>query len=156
MQGDPTVIATLNTLFALEVAVFEITHLYEHVMERKRYRRLQKWFDSEVDASRDRRRYITDRCFALDGSLSLTIPTSSVDPNQKTESYLSQTLSMLSSLLTAYQSGYESVEDAGDSVTARKLCKFIGLIQETIADLEAFLGQIEEIGLSAFLAQKLK
>jgi len=156
MQGDPSVLATLNALFALEVSVFEITHAYEHVMERKRYKRLQKWFDCEVDQSRDRRRYLTDRVFALDGALNLTVPPAVIDPNQKTESYLSATLSLLTSLLDAYQSGYESVEAAGDSVTADALCGFLSTIQNTIGKLESFLGQIQELGLSAFLSQKIK
>jgi bacterioferritin (cytochrome b1) len=57
--------------------------------------------------------------------------------------------------MDAYRTAYETVEDAGDSVTADALCDYLGDVQSIVGKLETFLGQIEEIGLSEFLGQKL-
>lgn len=156
MTGDPAVLKALNDVFALEVTCFEVVHAFEHVFERRKYKCLKKWFDKQVDHSRDRRRFLTDRCFALDGVLLVTLRSTTVDPKQAPEEILTATLALATELLAAYRSAYELAESKEDNGTADELCSLQKDVEETVLTLEAFAGQIADVGLQAFLATKIK
>jgi bacterioferritin (cytochrome b1) len=156
MTGDPAVIQALNDVFTLEVTTFEVIHAFEHVFQHRKYKCLRRWYDKQVCHSRGRRRYLTDRCFDLDGMLTVQLKTTTVDPKSPPEAILTATLALALDLLAAYHSGYEIAEDKGDNVTADGLCDLQKEVEDFILTLEAFAGEIADLGLQAFLASKLK
>jgi bacterioferritin (cytochrome b1) len=156
MQGDVAVIKALNDVFALEVTLFESVHAWEHVFQRRKYRCLRKWYDKEVKRSRDRRRYLTDRCFELDGVLMLQVRPMLFNPSDTPEAIFAATSALAGELLTAYQSAYGTAEKAGDNRTADKLCGHQGDVEDLVLDLEAFTAQIADMGLSEFLGTKAR
>lgn len=155
MQADPSVAAALNATLALEITFFEVVHAYEHVFKRRKYKKLREWFDDIVSDSRGRRRYLTDRLFKLDSPASIGMGSAVVNPAEKVEAILSSTLGLAQALLASYQAGYVTAESAGDNVTADGFCDLQADVESLVGSLEAFAGQIEEVGLSVWLGEKL-
>ena len=131
MQGDAQVLKSLNDVFFLETTVFEVVHAIEHVFQGRKYKGLRHWYDGQVDDSRCRRRYLTDRTFELGGNLTVAIRSTSIDPRTAPETFLAETLTLAQELLTAYQSAYEVAENARDNVTADELCDLQEEVEET-------------------------
>lgn len=156
MQGDPAVTQALNASLMLELTMFEVVHAYEHVFERRKYKSLQKWLDREVDHSRDRRRWLTDRLFRLDSPATISVRSTVVTPTDGPESILAATMALAQELLASYQAGYVTAESAGDNVTADGLCDLQADVEKLVGALEAIAGQIADIGLAAFLSTKIK
>jgi bacterioferritin (cytochrome b1) len=156
MTGDPSVNAALNACLRLEITAFEVLHAFEHAMKRRKYKALRGWFDDQVGGSRRRRRYLTDRIFALDGEAMIAMNAAPVDPSTKVPEVLDRTLALATELLAAYQAAYATAESAGDNVTADGLCDLQEDAEELVGTLEAFLAQIEEVGLPSFLTDKIR
>jgi bacterioferritin (cytochrome b1) len=156
MQADPSVSEALNASLMIEITMFEVIHAQEHVFMRKKYNGLKKWYDRQVDKSRDRRRWLTDRIFRLDGPAAIAMRATAVDPNDKPEAILAATLALAQELLSSYQAGHATADSAGDTVTAYWFVDLQKDVEKLVACLEAFAGQIEDVGISEFLGQKIK
>ena len=151
MQGDPSVIDSLNAVAQCEITVFEVSHAFEHVFQARKYKGLTKWFDKQVKKSRDRRRYLTDRTFELGGSFVIQLMGWVVDPKQPPEAILQTAQDLFTTLLAAYQAAYVTAESSGDSTTAAELCDLQESVESALLDLEAFAGEIADVGLGLFL-----
>lgn len=156
MQGDPAVIQSLNAVFFLEVTTFEVTHAIEHVFEGRKYKGLRNWYDKQTGRSRDRRRFLTDRTFALEGVLTVGMRSTVVDPKTAPETFLAETLVLAQELLAAYQAAYATAEASRDNVTSEGLCEAQEDVEEFLHCLEAFAGQVADVGIQAFLTTKIK
>lgn len=156
MTGDPAVTRAINDTLLIEITLFEVVHAQEHVFQRRKYKGLRCWYDGQVGASRDRRRWLTDRLFRLDAPATIAMRETVVSPADAPESIMAVTMALAQELLASYQAGYVTAESAGDNVTADGLCDLQKDVEQLVGTLEAFAGQIADIGLPAFLAVKIK
>jgi bacterioferritin (cytochrome b1) len=155
MQADPSVAQALNDTLLLEITFFEVTHAQEHVWKRKKYKGLRDWYDGQVHDSRERRRWLTDRLFKLDAPATIAMRSTTVSPADTPEAILAATLTAAQELLSSYQSGYVTAESAGDNVTADEFCSQQKNVESLVGCLEAFAGQIDDMGISEFLGEMM-
>jgi bacterioferritin (cytochrome b1) len=156
MQADPAVASALNDSLLLEITFFEVVHAQEHVFRRKKYKDLRSWYDGHVDKSRTRRRWLTDRLFRLDAPATIAMRSTVVNPADAPEFILAATMTAAQELLASYQAGHLTAGSAGDCVTAYGLCDLVKDVEGLVGCLESFAGQIEDVGIQQFLAQKIK
>jgi bacterioferritin (cytochrome b1) len=156
MQADPAIASALNDLLFLELTFFELIHAQEHAFRRKKYKSLVKWYDKQVAGSRDRRRWLTDRLFRLDAPATVGMRPMEVDARESAESILAATMALAQELLSGYQAGHVAAGSAGDCVTAYGFCDRVKDVEGLVGCLEAFAAQIEDVGISEFLGQRIK
>ena len=86
----------------------------------------------------------------------IAMRSTSVDSDDKPEAILAQTLALAQELLAGYQAGHVTAGSAGDCVTAYGFCDRVKDVEKLVGCLEAFAGQIEDVGISEFLGQRIK
>lgn len=155
MLGDPQVVAALNHLNQLEIGLHEALHGWEKVYQCGKYKKLRKWVDKQVNATRDRRRYFEQRVIRLGGVLEISMASSTVDPATSTSDFLEMLLEAATELWSAYQSAYLTIEAAKDYTTADDVCQWHKKVESCVFTLEAFQRQITDMGLPVFLSTQV-
>ena len=155
MIGRPGVVDALNVLLASEITLHEAGHGWEKVFECHKYKKLRKWFDSEIEGSRERRRYLEKRIVRLGGTLKITMSPATVDPAGSIAEIVSDSTTFFLSMLEAYRAGWDAVYKAGDSTTADDLCQLQKTVEHAIFQLEAFAVQIADIGIGPWTQSQL-
>jgi bacterioferritin (cytochrome b1) len=139
-------VTALNAVLFIEITAHEVFHAWEHVMKRRKYKKIEKWYDDANADSRSRRRYLENRLFELDSPATIAMRPTVVEPSAAIAAVFSMSSALANELLAAYQAAYQAAEAAGDNTTSEELCEQQEEVEDLIIDLEAFAGQISDLG----------
>jgi hypothetical protein len=155
MQGDPKIIQALNDALAVELMFHQVTHAWEKVAKRYKYKGLGEFFDGVNDVSRERRRTLERWLAGFDAPITLAMATTTVDPKTAWPAVLASVETQARSLRETYRKGYELAEGvSGAGPVADAFCSLQKSVDKQIGHLEAFARQISEQTPAAWLAER--
>ena len=156
MKADPKVIASLQRALQITITTHEVDKVYRRVAKRRKYKGLRKWFNKSADASGEWRWCIEGILAGYNEPITVTLNDHKVDTTANMISYLTDQGARAVELRKLYHEAYEIAENSGDSTTASKMCDLQDEAECQIRCLEAFSGQINDMGAGVWLSTMKK
>jgi bacterioferritin (cytochrome b1) len=146
MQGDPAVIASLNTVYQTLRSTEEQSHLQEHCFETQGWDS-SKWWDCIEDKIHEKCVHpVLNRINDLGGRVT---PGYAFDPVYYQDDFqaaLRETVDSLTKCRSAYATACEAAEEDGDYVTEKMIWKHLEWIEGRIVKFEGRLLRYGKLG----------
>jgi bacterioferritin len=155
MQGDPSVIALLNDLLAVELTAVHQYMLHARMCENWGYERLFKKIHEESREELEHADHLVERILYLDGEPNVQ-RVGAITPGASVEEQFRADLGIETGAIGALNRGIEQCRKAGDNGTAELLEDILEDTEEHANWLETQLTAIRQIGLAQYLAEQLK
>ena len=154
MQGNPKVIAELNTALKEELAAINQYFIHAEMCENWKYEKLAHFIKKQSIDEMKHAEALIERILFLDGTPSLTDPMH-INIGQNVKEQLDSDLKLELGAVKMYNASIQIAREEGDNASRELFEKLLKDEESHVDWIEAQIFQIKEIGYERYLSRQI-